>query len=234
MADIFISYSREDQEKAGQLAAALEAKGWTVFWDQDIPPGKTWREYIGANLNAARCVIVAWSKSSVESYWVLEEADEGKKREILVPVLFDEIEPPLGFRSIQTGNLLNWKGKPDSTILNELTNAVSGVIGAPIKKTSDSERSLANRSKKLSLKKSTILLAVGALTLLLVSGWYAWEQSNVASQRTDLPPITQTQGEQEAPTSQKSAIDQMRMVNQKGTLGNLCTKPDPPIECLFR
>lgn len=140
MADIFISYAREDQARAEQLASALEAKGWTVFWDRIIPPGKTWRGYIGAELNAARCVMVAWSRKSVESEWVLEEADEGKKREILVPVLFDKIELPLGFRSIQTADLSDWKSESDSLIFNQVTDAISDVISAHTEKISDSEQ----------------------------------------------------------------------------------------------
>ena len=33
MADIFISYSQKDRDVATALAAALEARGYTVWWD---------------------------------------------------------------------------------------------------------------------------------------------------------------------------------------------------------
>jgi hypothetical protein len=36
MADIFISYKREDKEKAGMLADKLMASGWSVWWDHDL------------------------------------------------------------------------------------------------------------------------------------------------------------------------------------------------------
>ena len=78
MSDIFISYARGDHAKVEQLARALVAHGWTVFWDQTIPAGETWREMIGNQLDAARCVVVVGSKSSLISEWVLEEADAGK------------------------------------------------------------------------------------------------------------------------------------------------------------
>ena len=33
MTDIFISYSRADRQRISQLAAALEAHGYSVWWD---------------------------------------------------------------------------------------------------------------------------------------------------------------------------------------------------------
>ena len=38
MADVFISYAREDEPKARQLADALTVRGWEVWWDRHIPP----------------------------------------------------------------------------------------------------------------------------------------------------------------------------------------------------
>jgi hypothetical protein len=60
--DIFISYAREDQERVADLAAVLEREGWSVFWDQDIPPGEDWDSHIGRALEGARCVIAVWSE----------------------------------------------------------------------------------------------------------------------------------------------------------------------------
>jgi hypothetical protein len=113
MTDIFISYAREDELRVSPLASALEQKGWSVFWDNRIPAGQTWRSYIGRNLDEARCVIAVWSQHSVNSRWVSEEADEGQKRGILVPVLFDSVDPPMGFRSVQAADLRDWR--PDQT-----------------------------------------------------------------------------------------------------------------------
>jgi len=39
MAHVFIGYSREDREAAKRLAEAIEARGWTVWWDRFIPAG---------------------------------------------------------------------------------------------------------------------------------------------------------------------------------------------------
>jgi len=89
MADIFISYAREDRSRVQPLAKSLEEQEWSVFWDPTIPAGKTWREVISDNLKNARSVIVVWSKTSVESRWVQEEADWGLERNILVPIFIE-------------------------------------------------------------------------------------------------------------------------------------------------
>jgi TIR domain/Domain of unknown function (DUF4893) len=111
MADIFISYAREDAEAAQRLAAALERRSLSVFWDRRIPAGRRFSEVIGEQLADARCVIALWSKAANASDWVLEEAEEGRKRGILAPALIEGVEPPMGFRRIHAADLIGWRGE---------------------------------------------------------------------------------------------------------------------------
>jgi hypothetical protein len=53
---------------------------------------------------------VVWSAASVGRDFVLDEADEGKRRGVLVPVRIDDVEPPLGFRQLQHADLVGWQG----------------------------------------------------------------------------------------------------------------------------
>jgi len=131
MSDIFLSYASEDQARAKKLAAALEAQGWTVFWDLTIPPGQSWQQVTSSQLNAARCVVVAWSQTSIHRHWVLEEADIGLARGALVPVLLDTVKPPIGFRSIQATDLQDWQGNEQAAAFRRLVEAVSEKIGRP-------------------------------------------------------------------------------------------------------
>src|SRR5262249_46704109 len=108
MTDIFISYHNEDRPRAQKLAKALESSGWSVFWDRRIPIGKTWPDMIGKELEESGCVVVLWSKTSINSDWVREEAEHAKQRRVLVPVLIDKVLPPIGFRGIQTADLVDW------------------------------------------------------------------------------------------------------------------------------
>jgi TIR domain-containing protein len=130
MADIFISFAHEDEARVQHLVRALEELGWSVFWDRHIPAGKTWRSYIGQALNEANCVMVAWSRHSIDSQWVMEEADEGQKRGVLVPVLLDAVEPPIGFRSIQAGNLVEWAPGRPSPRFEQLIQDIKVVLGS--------------------------------------------------------------------------------------------------------
>jgi len=131
MSDIFISYAREDRDRVAPLANTLAGHGWDVFWDRAIPTGKTWREVIGAELQAARCVMVIWSRHSITSDWVLEEADVGRERAVLVPVLIDDVKPPLGFRAVQAASLLAWDGTPKSPALAQLLADIGKMLDAP-------------------------------------------------------------------------------------------------------
>lgn len=128
MFDIFISYAREDQARVKELVSLFEGKGWSVFWDRRIPAGKTWRSHIGHALENTHCIIVIWSKYSTGSDWVNEEADEGKKRGILIPILLDSVQPPHGFREIQAADLTEYASGKSSEILESLLADISSLI----------------------------------------------------------------------------------------------------------
>src|SRR5262249_28959 len=131
MSDVFISYAREDQVPAQMVAEALEREGWSIFWDRTIPIGKTWRQTIGQELDDARCVIVLWSKISIESAWVQDEADEAKQRGVLVPILIENVQPPMGFRGVQAAHLENWDGTEPTQPFRRLIADIAPLIQLP-------------------------------------------------------------------------------------------------------
>ncbi len=109
MSDIFISYASADREKAKMLAGALEQKNWKVWWDRNILHGKKYDDVIQEALDTSKCIVVLWSNESVNSDYVKDEAEEGTKRNILVPVLIEDVKIPLGFRRIQAAKLYDWE-----------------------------------------------------------------------------------------------------------------------------
>lgn len=127
--DVFLSYAHEDEARARELATALGQCGLAVFWDREVPPGRTWHNYIGEALASARCVVVAWSSHSIASQWVIEEASEGKDRDALVPVLFEAVQPPFGFRAIQAASLIDWHPGRSSPAFDSLASAVHRIVG---------------------------------------------------------------------------------------------------------
>jgi hypothetical protein len=64
MTDVLLSYASEDSQHAARMAQALEREGWSVWWDRQIPPGRTWDQVIGEATQAARCVVVLWSRNA--------------------------------------------------------------------------------------------------------------------------------------------------------------------------
>lgn len=131
MSEIFLSYKSEDREKAQIIAEALERNGYTVWWDRIIPPGKTFAQVIEEEIDAANCVIVLWSKKSVKSDWVKNEAHEGTRRRILIPVLIDNVKIPFEFRHIHAANLIDWQGTLPNPEFDLLLKSVEDISGKP-------------------------------------------------------------------------------------------------------
>ena len=130
MADIFISYARADRPRIARLAQALEHDGWSVWWDREIPPGRSFDEVIEEALAQARCVIVVWSEASVRSEWVKTEAAEAAGRHVLVPILADGARIPLEFRRIQAAVFDRWDDPHANQGWSQLHDAVAALVGA--------------------------------------------------------------------------------------------------------
>ena len=133
MSDIFISYAREDRPRAEAIAKALEEHGWSVWWDRDIRAGKNIASVIEEEIGKARCVVVLWSATSVRRDWVNDEAREGNERGILVPVLIENVRPPLGFRSMHAADLTGWERDAAAPAFRRLCSDIEALIGAPAK-----------------------------------------------------------------------------------------------------
>jgi TIR domain-containing protein len=115
MADIFISYSNSDRSRAMALAQALAQHGWSVWWDREIPIGRSWDEVIEEEIAKARSILVLWSPRAVASDWVKNEARDAIKRRLLVPALIEPTRLPIEFSHIQTADLIAWKpGEPSA------------------------------------------------------------------------------------------------------------------------
>ncbi|MDE2272961.1 MAG: TIR domain-containing protein, partial [Gammaproteobacteria bacterium] len=128
MADVFVSYARTDKARVAPLVAALEAKGWSVWWDPEISPGKEFDDEIDGELQAAAAVLVVWTPTSVGSRWVRGEARDGAERGILVPVRFDQARLPIDVRAIHTIDLDGWHGNATSPAMQDCLKALEAMI----------------------------------------------------------------------------------------------------------
>lgn len=126
MSDVFISYSSDDRDTARAIAAELEQRGLSVWWDRVIPPGRQYDEVIEEHLAAARCVVVLWSAKAAASKWVKIEAGEALRRDRLVPALIeDKVRIPLEFSRVQAADLSTWRAGVASEAFEQFFAAVS-------------------------------------------------------------------------------------------------------------
>lgn len=130
MADVFVSYRNEDRACAGRLVGALEAQGLNVWWDRQLEAGAAWRDTIAHQLEAARCVLVLWSASSVGPLgrFVQDEADRALGRGTYLPVLIDPVPLPLGFGGVQAVGLAGWSGDQHAPPFQFLLAAVRAML----------------------------------------------------------------------------------------------------------
>jgi hypothetical protein len=131
LADIFISYAREDVDHARAFAELLTPLGWTVWWDRKILAGKIFSRVIEGELQTARCVMVIWSSHSVASEWVQNEAAEGAARGILIPVLIEDVQIPFEFRRVQATSMIGWHRGMNGPEVDDLVASLSLLLGRP-------------------------------------------------------------------------------------------------------
>ena len=166
--DVFVSYKAEDRARLKPLVKALEAEGFRVWWDAHIGTGADWREEIQQHLDAARCVIVAWSERSAgpEGHFVRDEATRAKRRGSYVPIRLDDVEPPLGFGEVQAPLFSGWKRRRSDPRFVALVDAVKAHV------TGDTPlaRPIVVAQPKVS-RRTALVSGVGALAVVGVGGW---------------------------------------------------------------
>ena len=128
MADVFVSYARADKARVAPLVAAIEAKGWSVWWDPEISPGQEFDDQIDVALQAAKAVLVVWTPISVVSRWVRGEARDAAERGLLVPVRFEQARLPIDVRAIHTTDLDDWREDASHSAAQECLHALAAMI----------------------------------------------------------------------------------------------------------
>jgi formylglycine-generating enzyme required for sulfatase activity len=110
MADVFVSYKKEDFQIAESVVSGLQAEGFSVWWDNGLTPKAAWDAELEKEIAAAATVVVLWTPRSVNSEWVRTEAHYGQDRGKFVPVMMEECGLPIAFMLRQTIRLVGWNG----------------------------------------------------------------------------------------------------------------------------
>ena len=113
MADVFISYSRENAPSVRRLAEAVTREGYSVWWDDALPPHLSYGDVITGEIGAAKAAIVVWSETAIASEWVRAEADLARNQKKLVQTSIDGRMPPMPFNQLHFVSIGDWRGEDD-------------------------------------------------------------------------------------------------------------------------
>lgn len=165
MADVFISYKREDRLFAQRLSGALQQLGFEVWWDFELLSGENFRQAIRAVIDQCKATVVIWSKLSVESGFVLDESSYALRRGTLCPTRIDAVELPFGFGQLQVDDLSDWDGELSHAGFQSLVKAIERCVGRRARlgaEARSSERQAATAELE-AFKAAQLAGAVGAL-----------------------------------------------------------------------
>jgi MFS family permease len=183
MADVFVSYKKEERATALLVVAALQAAGYSVWWDDDLTPRASWDAEIEQEIFRAKAVLVLWSPASVaESSFVRREASYAQDHGKLVPAWIERCALPLRFRDIQTADLSGWDRTSQAhrewrRVLSWIADLAGATPPAQLAQTevvakaSTGERQPQASAQAGGKDQDTLLipLVLGVLTLLLVA-----------------------------------------------------------------
>src|SRR5688572_17980617 len=109
---IFVSYARDDVSRVAKLVDALADEGIAVWWDENLDAGQRWRDVLPEAIDKAAAVLVLWTNRSAVSDYERAEAEQGRQRNMLLPVKFEGgVEVPMPFGEIQNHDLCGWDGE---------------------------------------------------------------------------------------------------------------------------
>jgi tetratricopeptide (TPR) repeat protein len=190
VAQVFLSYSREDKERVKPLVDAFEDEGLSVWWDRDLSPGQSFEETIDREIQLADCIVVIWSRHSINSQWVKNEALEGMDRDALVPILLDDVRIPVAFKQTQGADFRQWP----FTIDKEEYKKLIDVVNEKLNRTPGSDdligvKRLTPRGRRRTRRKSDFYFpAAIALMLLLIAATFYFREP--AIEEKTIPRLT--------------------------------------------
>ena len=196
MADVFLSYKREDAAKVRKLVVALRGAALDVWWDEDIPLSAPWEATIEKALADAKAVIVCWSPASVASENVRSEARVAREDGRLIQVFLKPCSPPLFFGERQGVNLSKWRGDANDPRITNIAETVRKIVAGERLELGGDRRPA---KRALSLSRIIMVTAI-ALILFGAGSLIAWR----ATMALPAPEIAVIPFEDLSPTHDKT------------------------------
>lgn len=205
--DIFVSYKAEDRPRLLPLISALEAEGFSVWWDTHIGGGANWRQDILTHLDAAKCVIVAWTKRSAgpDGDFVRDEANRARRRGVYLPVRLDNSEPPLGFGEIQAISLKGWKGDRSDPRFRAIADAVERRIAGE-----EIAYPAAAAARSGISRRAVLAGGASAVAIAGVGGWMLMKPAPANARRIAVLPFADLSAERDQAYFSEGVAEELR------------------------
>jgi len=197
MADIFISYCRDDRPKAEQFQRALADEGLDVWWDAGLKAGEIFDEKVQQLLHSVKAVVVLWTPAAVESEWVRGEGMIGRERGVLVPVMIKKTVIPVPFNLIQAADLTHWNGDRADPAYRDVVERLKQITSSehvPLQKP------IPNRAVR------QLWTAIAAVAVIAIGGASVWFLRPWEWVQTAMDPVVQAQKKREANIAKLAAF----------------------------
>jgi len=210
-AGVFLSYKAEDRARLEPLVLALEAEGFSVWWDAHIGGGTNWRQDIQDHLDAAKCVIVAWTKRSVgpEGEFVRDEASRARRRGTYLPVRIDDVDPPLGFGEVQALSLKGWHGDRSDPRFRAVADAVRSRIAGKDVEPAGWRHAQPRISRRAVLAGG---VGIGTIAVAGAGGWLLLKPEAADAKRIAVMPFANLSSDQEQAYFSEGVAEELRAV----------------------
>jgi hypothetical protein len=135
VADVFISYTREERERAAVPKRELERLGLSVFFDIEggIEAGDEFPQRIKDAVGEVSAVLACWSPHALSRPWVRRESMMAQDRGKLVPVAIEMIEPadlPAQFYEISFIDLSDFRAESGHRGWAQVLDTLAGKLEA--------------------------------------------------------------------------------------------------------
>ena len=136
MADVFLSYARQERASAETVKAGLEKLGLSVFFDVDsLDGGDAFPDVLDREVKSAGAVVSLWSAHALTRPWVKIECRIAKDRGVLIPTAISALDPlhdvPAAFYDTQIIDLADYSGNAEDEGWRKLVRALARTLKRP-------------------------------------------------------------------------------------------------------
>lgn len=179
LADIFISSKKTDIEHVRLIAEALEAQGFSVWWDYDIEVGDHWLEAIVREIDRAKIILGVWTSNSVDERGLFTskyvEVEHRRAPRRLFPIQLTPGAIAFEFSSVQALQVHTLRGEAFSASMQTLALQIREFMKSGER---SAVTSAAEKQLEASRRRGSLALALTFFAVNCVLGFFFAPSAN--------------------------------------------------------